>query len=117
MGNLQTNKKIHTMDNNVNVFFVQLKQLKDSFTTPEQLNLLLGLGTPKYGMLEGTPYPFLFCVHETTNIEEIAKEYKYDILIKEKTTVLRSNFNSSYQAIKGYNRDTNKFNDCMLVPV
>jgi hypothetical protein len=114
MGNSQTKTKIHTTEinnnNNVNVFFVQLAQLSDSFTTPEQLNLLLGLGTPKYGTLEGTRFPYLFCVHETTNIEQIAKEYKYDILYKQKYTVLKSQFNPSYVA-------TTTGNDWILIPV
>ena len=110
MGLSASSSKINIEDNNnfikddlVNVNFIQLKQLSNCVVTPDQLNLLLGLSVPKYSVLEGTEYPYLFCVSGLVDINTIVKEYKYQIGFSTIQKVFRNEFNSSHRATIAYN--------------
>ena len=86
----------------INICFVQLKQLSTSNVKPEQLNVLLGLNVPKYSILEGTEYKYLFCVSSTVNIYDIARSYGYEIGYSTKQKINKIKFNSYHQAICTY---------------
>ena len=95
--------KINTEDNStkinndlINVNFIQLKQKPGCTVTPEQLNMLLGMNVPKYSILRETEYPYLFCVCDTIEIEEIVREYGYKIGVIIKQKVNKNEFNSNH---------------------
>jgi hypothetical protein len=103
MGNLESQETIDNdyklyEDEKINVLFVQVKKNKNCNVELTQFNLLLGLNIPKYSILEGTHYPYLFCVSEKTDIYKIAKEYNYTVGFITKQTVLKSKFNSTHTA-------------------
>jgi hypothetical protein len=53
----------------INVNFVQLAKLPGCNITPVQLNKLLGLNIPKYCVVEGVEYPYVFCVSTIVDIK------------------------------------------------
>jgi hypothetical protein len=86
----------------VNVNFIQLKKGIGCNVLPEQLNVLLGLNVPKFSELEGTEYPYLFCVSSVTDINKIIKEYRYVIGFETKQKVLRDEFNHNHRTACSY---------------
>lgn len=89
-------------DDKITVNFIQLAKTQECNVTPEQLNMLLGLNVPKYSILEGTEYPYLFCVSTIVDINNIVKDYGYEIGFSTKQKVLKSEFNAYYKAVCCY---------------
>lgn len=99
-----TASKINATDDNnlveeekITVNFVEVKKKQGSNVTPEQLNLLLGLDVPKYSILEGNIFPYLFCVSLYVDIESILRDYGYEIGNSTKQKVFRNEFNSNHR--------------------
>jgi hypothetical protein len=84
-------------DDMINVLFIQVKPKDGCYTDLQQFNLLLGLNIPKYAIYEGTEYPYVFCVHETSDIHKIANEYHYEIGFSQKMKLSKSQFNSKHK--------------------
>jgi len=82
----------------MDVYFVQLGQMLDCTTTPQQLHALLGLNIPHpYTLLNGTPYPYIYCISILQNINKIVDEYRYKIGLISKQSILKSEFNADYK--------------------
>jgi len=101
--------KIDTIDNydlikeeKIYVNFIQIAKNEECNTSLEQLNMLLGLNIPKYSVLDGTSYPYLFCVCSVVDINKILKEYGYKIGFLTKQKVLKNEFNSYHIATCSY---------------
>ncbi len=86
----------------VNVNFIQLKRGIGCNVTPEQLNILLGLNVPKYSYLGDDEFPYLFCVHITTDIQNIIREYRYVIGSNITYKVDKNKFNSQHKTSINY---------------
>ena len=107
MGN--SSSKTHMTDicnlieeDKINVNFIQLQKKSNCNIMPEQLNILLGLNVPKYSIMDGTTFPYLFCVGTIIDIDNIIKNYGYEIGFITKQKVFRNEFNANYQAICSY---------------
>ena len=101
--------KTGVIDNNnlitedkITVNFIQIYKKPNCNITPEQLNMLLGLNVPKYSVIEGTDYPYLFCVTSITDINTIVRNYGYEIGFSTKQKVFKNEFNSYHKAICNY---------------
>jgi hypothetical protein len=107
MGNAKSTHEHYSLfdEPTINVLFVQVKPKSGCKISPEQFNLILGLNTPNYTTLEGTPYYYVFCVHDSTDINTIANEYGYEIGYIDKDKVLKSTFNSNHKIYWSYLRD------------
>ena len=104
-----TTSKTNTTDNynlvkeeKITVNFIQIVKKHNTNVSPEQLNMLLGLNVPKYSVLEGTEYPYLFCVSTHVDINNILREYGYDIGYCTKQKVFKNEFNAYHKAICSY---------------
>jgi hypothetical protein len=102
--NTDDNYKLYP-DDIINVNFIQLQISSNSVVNPDQLNVLLGLNIPKYSLLEGTKYPYLFCIGFVENFEKIIKDYGYEIGFSTKQKVYRAEFNNSHRATCSYHGD------------
>ncbi len=101
--------KIDTTDNynlikeeKITVNFIQIRKNQECNVSLEQLNMLLGLNVPKYSVLDGISYPYLFCVSSVVDISKILKEYGYDIGFSTKQQVLKNEFNAYHRAVCSY---------------
>lgn len=99
--NIESEYKLY-QDNMINVNFIQIKETTKSTVNPEQLNVLLGLDTPKYSILEKTEYPYLYCIGFGENYDKIIRDYGYEIGFSTKQKVYRAEFNSFHRAICSY---------------
>ena len=84
-------------DNKITVHFVQLRKINNTQITPEQLNILFGLNMPKYSILEGTSYPYLYCVSSLIDINTIANDYGYEVGFLTKQTIHKDQFNAYHK--------------------
>ena len=82
----------------ITVKFIHVSKSKDCKITPEQLNMLLGLNIPKYSILEGTKFPYLFCVNTIININRILNEYGYELGHSGTQKILKNKFNKNHVA-------------------
>ncbi len=89
-------------DNKITVNFIQIRKAKNCDITLEQLNILLGLNTPKYSILKNTNYPYLFCVGNLVDINKIIEEYGYEVGYSTKQKVFTNEYNSYHKAICSY---------------
>jgi hypothetical protein len=89
-------------ENKITVNFIQLQKMTNCNVIPEQLNILLGLNIPKYSVLDGTNFPYLFCVGTMLDINDIIRNYGYEIGFTTKQKVLKNEYNAKYQAICSY---------------
>jgi hypothetical protein len=89
-------------DNMVLVNFIQLKRLPTSTVSPEQLNMLLGLNTPRYSIVENTEYPYLFCVGNINGLENIIAGYGYQIGFIQKQKIYKQEYNSNHITVFTY---------------
>lgn len=89
-------------DDMITVNFIQLKKYPTSTISPEQLNMLLGLSIPRYSIVEGTEYPYLFCVGNQIGIEEIIKSYGYEIGYRTRQKVYKNEFNAFHKTCFAY---------------
>lgn len=80
------------------VNFIQIAKNENCNVSLEQLNVLLGLNIPKYSTLDGTSYPYLFCVSSVVDISKILKEYGYEIGFSSKLKVFKNEFNAQHRA-------------------
>jgi hypothetical protein len=101
--------KINTTDNyniieedKITVNFIQIAKKQGCNITPDQLNMLLGLGVPKYSILEGSEYPYLFCVSIIVDINAILQDYGYEIGFSTKQKVFKNEFNAYHIAVCSY---------------
>lgn len=85
-------------DEKITVHFVQLRKINNTQITPEQLNILFGLNLPKYSILEGTFYPFLYCVSSLIDVTTIANDYGYEVGYLTKQTIHKDQFNAYHKA-------------------
>jgi hypothetical protein len=110
-----TASKIDTTDNydsikeeKITVNFIQVAKIQESNVSLEQLNMLLGLNIPKYSILDGASYPYLFCVSTVLDINKILKEYGYEIGFSIKQKVFKNEFNFYHRATFSYSNNNYK---------
>ena len=91
-------------DDKITVNFVQIKKNSNSIynVSLEQLNVLLGLNIPKYSIINKFEYPYLFCINSSININNIFREYGYEVGLITKQKVYKNEFNAHYKAIYSY---------------
>jgi hypothetical protein len=89
----------------INVSFIHIAKNSNCNVTVDELNNLLGLYIPKYSILEGTNFPYLFCVNIFVDINNILKEYGYDIGFCKKQKVLKKQYNANHRAIMSYDNN------------
>jgi hypothetical protein len=95
------------------VNFIQIRKNQECNVSLEQLNMLLGLNVPKYSVLEGTCYPYLFCVNSIVDINKILKEYGYEIGYLTKQKVFKNKFNSDHRATCSYSGNDHYKLECI----
>lgn len=78
------------------VNFIHLKMSQTFNVSSEQLNI------PKYSLIEGIEYPYLFCVGYQIDIDEIIKSYGYEIGFRSKQKVYKNEFNSYHKTVFSY---------------
>jgi hypothetical protein len=83
----------------ITVKFIQISKKTDCKVTPDQLNMVLGLNIPKYSILEGSIFPYLFCVNTIIDINNILKEYGYEIGYSQKQKILKYQFNNNHTCV------------------
>jgi hypothetical protein len=86
------------LNDTITVKFIHVSKNKHCKITPEQLNMLLGLNIPKYSILEGTKFPYLFCVNTIININSILNEYGYEVGHSGTQKIFKSQFNKHHVA-------------------
>jgi hypothetical protein len=94
-------------EDKITVNFIQIAKKQGCNITPDQLNMLLGLDVPKYSILEGTSYPYLFCVSTIVDINTILRDYGYEIGFSTKQKIFKNEFNAYHRAVCSYSG-----NDC-----
>jgi hypothetical protein len=90
-------------EDKITVNFIQVSKKSNCNVTPDQLNMLLGLNVPKYSILEGTSFPYLFCVTTIVDINSIFRDYGYEVGFSTKQKVFKNEFNAYHIATCSYN--------------
>lgn len=98
IGSKQSNDNYNLYNESIiDVLFCQLNKTNEFSVSPEQLNALLGLNIPKYAIFEGTQFPYVFCVSSLTDINNISKEYGYEVGYITKQSIFKHEFSASHK--------------------
>lgn len=95
-------EKNNLNDELIDVNFVQIKKTVNNNISAEQLNMLLGLNVPRYSILVGTEYKYLYCVSSIVDINNIVRTYGYDVGFSKIQKVFKNEFNSYHRPIITY---------------
>ncbi len=89
---------LYNLDELMSVHFIQVTKKPGCNVTPEQLNTLLGSNIPKYSTLDGTIYPYLYCISDKDNLNKILDDNGYKLGFSKTQQIFKTDFSSRFQA-------------------